>query len=298
MTKSTQRARYASKPKSAVRQRLYVKTDITPEQLFQAWSRKEREALIDLLIDSLDEIDGDFDLEDGADDEPNADNEPSLGFPESSAWWRFNRFLGHFHESECLDQERSAGGHEDRELDEGEREDDDSDLEDDRDDEPVLAAPENHVSTPWDGGWWGSGQRRDESGDQSDWAQGAWNDCEGDDCADDREDVCEDEGAEHDGREPDVDLEYSLGWTHQIAQRGGGWFNPTSADFEQGAPVMTEAARQRYKPFDRYTTKGNRDGKHVDAERGYGSASRRLTNLSDQQRAAIAPRVNRDEVRI
>jgi hypothetical protein len=61
---------------------------------------------------------------------------------------------------------------------------------------------------------------------------------------------------------------------------------------------MTEAARQRSKPFDRYTTKGNRDGNHVDAERGYGSASRRLTNLSDQQRAAIAPRVNRDEVRI
>jgi hypothetical protein len=306
MTKSTQRGRHASEQRSAVRQKrtrasesprakegLYVKTDITPEQLFQAWSRNEREALIEMLIESLDAADGDFDLEYGADDEPNADNEPSLGFPESSAWWRFNRFLGYFHENECLDQERSAGGHEDRELDEGEREDDDSDLEDDRDDEPILAAPENHATVPLDSGLWGAGQRRDESCDQSDWAQGAWNDCEGDDCADDREDVCEDEGAEHDGREPDVDGEPSLGWTVD-----GVIGNSDGMDREADGSYLTDAAQQRYDRHNRYAPNRNRDGKHVDAERGYGGVSRRLTNLSDRQRTAIAPRVDRDEVRL
>ncbi|MDR6303962.1 hypothetical protein GGQ85_001661 [Nitrobacter vulgaris] len=86
MTKSTQRARHASESKSAIRQRtknprtsesakakdgLFVKTDVTPEEFFQAWSRKKREALIELLIDTLDAEASDPDLEDGGDTEPN-----------------------------------------------------------------------------------------------------------------------------------------------------------------------------------------------------------------------------------
>ena len=77
MTKSTQRARDASKAKSATAQRKnrkrtskssradsghFVKTDIAPED-FKAWSRKRREALIEVLIASLDATDPDPDLE-------------------------------------------------------------------------------------------------------------------------------------------------------------------------------------------------------------------------------------------
>jgi hypothetical protein len=48
---------------------------------------------------------------------------------------------------------------------------------------------------------------------QTRWAAGYAGDREGDGCADDREETCEDEGAEHDGREP------SLGWTEEEASR-------------------------------------------------------------------------------
>ena len=37
------------------------------------------------------------------------------------------------------------------------------------------------------------------------------------DAGDDREDQCEDEGAEHDGREPDVDTE-TLSWPNPMAE--------------------------------------------------------------------------------
>lgn len=132
MTKSTQRAPRASKSKSATIPRakktsggespkaadgLFVKTDVTPEQFFQAWSRKEREVLIDLLIDSLDEADGDPDLEDTADDEP------SLG--SVAALSPYNPYFNQEHwaasgmddrEGDDSDDEPSIGG-DDLELD-------------------------------------------------------------------------------------------------------------------------------------------------------------------------------------
>ncbi len=197
MTKSTQRALRASKPKSATRQRrnetrtsealkagkgetgipvtnTYEPTDVTPEDLFKAWPRKERATLIELLIDSLDAEAGDADLEETGDDEP------SLGFLDC---WTGSGRSG------------QAGGCT------GDRENDDE-L-----DEPSLAAAENHVSTPETYGWAPSGVTYSSSGNQSRWAQGAINDAEGD---------------EHDGREPDGDEggeaekeddEPSLGWT-------------------------------------------------------------------------------------
>lgn len=193
MTKSTQRARDASKPESATKPQKNKKRtsgltkagkagigipraathqplDVTPEEFFRAWSREDKEALVEILIDELDRSEPDPDLEE------TGDAEPSAGF-------------------------------------------DDPEL-DNADDEP------------------------------------------------------------------------SLGWTVDgVLANGGG------NDREADDSYVTEAARQRYKPFDRYTSNGNRDGKHVDTERGFGYA-KRLTNLSDQQRAAVAPRLNRDEVRI
>ncbi len=114
MTQSTQRARDASKPKSATRQPKNKKrtsglgkagkcpspemqvaefsrgkkvtghlpsdkldltiikadhraTDVTPDEFFKAWSRKDREALIEVLIDTLDAEAGDPDLEEPGD---------------------------------------------------------------------------------------------------------------------------------------------------------------------------------------------------------------------------------------
>lgn len=198
-----------SAPNSAKQASTYQSTDVTPEQFFEAWSRKDREALIDLLIDSLDETDGDADREDGGDDEPS------------------------------------------------------------------LAACENHPDYY-------------ARGSQLHWTQGNSDEREGDD-GDDREDVCEDEGAEHDGCEPDEDGEPSLGWTVD-----GVLGNSDGMDREAAGSSVTEAHRQRYRPFDRYVT--NCDGMHVDAY--FDITKRKLFNLSDRQHAALAPRVNRDEVRI
>ncbi len=61
-------------------------------------------------------------------------------------------------------------------------------------------------------------------------------------------------------------------------------------DLEADGSYVTEAARQRYKPFDRYETR--RDGMHVDSERGVAANSRRLRNLSDRQRAIVKPRLS------
>jgi len=143
------------------------------------------------------------------------------------------------------------------------------------DDEPILGSVETH--------------------DQRVWASGNRDDCEGDACDDDREgDEQQHGGDEHDGAEPDEDAEPSLGWTEQMAQGQETWGN--TDDKEEGGSYITDAARQRYRPFDRYSA--NCDGRHVDTERGYAVGSRRLTNLSDQQRTAVAPRLNRDGVRI
>jgi hypothetical protein len=109
----------------------------------------------------------------------------------------------------------------------------------------------------------------------------------------DREgDELEHGGDEHDGCEPDAEGEPSLGWTCAASEGKGAWGGDN--DREADGSHMTEAARQRYKPFDRYGR--NPDGRHVDVETGFGR--RRLINLSDQQRAAVAPRISWGEVRI
>lgn len=157
---------------------------------------------------------------------------------------------------------------------------DDPDLEDTGDDEPSLGFQAGDI-------FLGRGCEHGGSGDDREVED------EHDEDTCDREAVCEDEGAEHDGSEPDVDGEPSLGWTVD-----GAIANSDGMDREAGGSSVTEAMRQRYKPFDRYSANGNRDGKHVDAERGFGYASRRLTNLSDQQIEVVEPRLNREEVRL
>ncbi len=77
---------------SAPPDNLYVRTDIVPEQLFQALGRLRRQAAADIerLIAFLDETDGDADFEAAVDDEPAGDDEfagdetePSLGAVEN-----------------------------------------------------------------------------------------------------------------------------------------------------------------------------------------------------------------------
>ncbi|MCO5129336.1 MAG: hypothetical protein M9932_02070 [Xanthobacteraceae bacterium] len=143
MTKSPQRARDASKAKSATRQRKNIKRTsgppkavgrayktigVTAEEFFKAWSRKDRAALIEVLIESLDAEAGDPDLEDGNDDKPNlAGYEHCLTCADDA-------------EADYCDDEPSVGFCE-RELDEtddprGEGVDEDGD--DNQDDEPSL----------------------------------------------------------------------------------------------------------------------------------------------------------------
>lgn len=243
---------------------------LTPEQIAALTDLKklkqEAAAEVERLIAFLDMVDG-YSLsecEDGGDDEP------SLGFQE-----------GDIHVGRGCQYVVST---DDREADDGE-------------DEPSLAALEDHPSIPETRR---KGTRRDYSGDQSNWARGASNDCEVEDEHDedtfDREDDPADgpELVNEDG-DGNPDDEPSLGWTNQMAQGQGAWGD--ASDREAGGSYVTEAARKRYKPLSRWGAP-NRDGKHVDSERGFGTASRRLRNLSDPQRAAVSPRLNRDEVRI
>jgi hypothetical protein len=114
---------------------LYFKTDVSPEEIFQAIGRLRKEAReeIDRLIRFLDESDNHMELEPEEDDD--SDDEPSLASldraTDQTKWGR-PQFVLH-DEIDC-------------ELD-------------DADDEPSLAAPENHPSS-------GSG------GNQQRWAAG------------------------------------------------------------------------------------------------------------------------------
>ena len=62
--------------------------------------------------------------------------------------------------------------------------------------------------------------------------------------------------------------------------------------------MVTEAARSRYRKgkAERYAT--NKDGKHVDSERGFAAGRRRIRNLSDGQRKLIRPKVDRGAVTV
>lgn len=55
---------------------LYLPTGISPDTFFAAWSRQDRERLIEFLIESLDAADLDADFEqDGCDDEDDGNAE-------------------------------------------------------------------------------------------------------------------------------------------------------------------------------------------------------------------------------
>jgi len=176
---------------------LYLPTDVSPEEVFQAIGRLRKEARdeIDRLIGFLDATD-DYvsrELEDSVDDNPQSDEgeaEPSLGWTEQEARW------GRHAWSADIDAEH-----------------------DNCDSEPVLAAPENHPTLPYTAtGYFGdrvsygpAGRYRDPTGSQEAWSEGNSDDREGD---------------EHDGREPDVDdedgadKEPSFGWSDEEAARG------------------------------------------------------------------------------
>lgn len=113
--------------------------------------------------------------------------------------------------------------------------DSDADLEPDGSDEPVLAAPENHPNHKH--GYIHSKRPfRDVTGAQGAWASGMDDDREGDGAFDDREgDELEHGGDEHDGCEPDVCDEPSLGWTSTEAatgQYGAAWGSNEDLELE------------------------------------------------------------------
>lgn len=181
--------------------RQFEPTDVPPEDLFKAWSRKERATLIELLIDSLDAEAGDADLEETGDDEP------SLGFLDC---WTGSGRSG-----------QAGGCTGDREME-------------DEHDEPSLAAAENHVSTPETYGWAPPGVTYHRSGDQSRWAQGAINDAEGDEH--DGREPDDDEGGEAEKE----DNEPSLGWTDREVAFGSYVEVNGCNDLEEDAGDMRE----------------------------------------------------------
>jgi len=225
--------------------------------------KQEAAAEVERLIAFLDMVDGYTlsELEDA-----DGDLEPSLGFPEPKITGDESPGFDWPYRSRDLDQRGFAGASDDREVcwptsmryrdrfgdalqdeleaDEGEPDDAAirmagegswypgvaEDAEDGGDDEPSLASPEQHVSTPY-GGWYGAGERRDDSGNQSHWAQGAVSDVEGD---------------EHDGREPEdeggdgaiEDDEPSLGWTSREVAFGSYVEINGCEDLEEDAAEM------------------------------------------------------------
>ena len=198
---------------------LYYPTDISPDELFAELERVrgEAEAEIERLIDLVDRIDS-FDER-----EPDHDDEPSLARTEAGDCLSGGTVVdGEFEFATTAEEER-RGKYAAHDLwsDGG---------------EPLLGSCEespNPLSS-----FLSSYTSR---GSQVGWADGSLDDREGDGCADDREDACEDEGAEHDGREP------SLGWTEEEAARGRTCAGTMegSADLEQGEPARRRQGRTR-----------------------------------------------------
>lgn len=164
---------------------LYLPTDLTPEELFQALGRlrSEAEEAVERLIALIDALDGDIDAE------PTGDEEPDLGSVSSQRG---------------SDQRHWAQG---------------------VDGEPLHASNEYHPAPALD--WWSDRQLRIPEGSQEGWATGNDDDREGAPCDDDRE-------QDHDGREPDVEDEPSLGWTSVEAGLGryGGAFGQNDLEID------------------------------------------------------------------
>ncbi|MGB3271823.1 MAG: hypothetical protein WBA66_02845 [Xanthobacteraceae bacterium] len=194
-----------------------AETGIPVTDFFKTWPRKDREALIEVLIDTLDADAGD------------PDDEPSLGFVEnhptppfdSDHWWPF----------------KTSDGRQDIDQGKGDdREDEHDGREPPEDDEPSIGYDEGELN-------------------------------EGDD-------------------EPDLGFLECFTGSGRSGNAGG-----CAADREEDGSYVTEATRQRYKPFDRHVS--NNDGRHVDVARGYGAYSH-IRNLSDRQRKKVAPQIDLD----
>ena len=241
---------------------LYIPTDVTPEELFQAIGRLRKEARdeINRLIGFLDTTD-DYvcrELEDAVDDNPcdDLELEPSLcgvtvGMGDADDM-----------EGDDTPNGRSA------------------------EDEPSLGSVEAVAI----------------SGGQENWAQGLAADQEGDAYEDDEEGHDrEDDPADgplqvNEDGDGDPDDEPLLGWTEQIAQGQGTW-GSTGIEAEQGSAAAVDVIRARARQGQSDRHYNNRDGMHVDAEQGFGNF-KRLRNLSDRQKKIVAPRLDRDAVHL
>lgn len=215
---------------------LYLRTDISPEQIFQAIGRLRREARdeIDRLLQFLDETDD------------HMEREPDLGFPESHP----TPYGGHLGQTRTREGDQSRlsaehiGGTDDREIDGDDLDasypedlrvgrlcDPNEDAEDDGTAEPSLGSVE--------GPSWG---RRRRHGQES-WASGNTDDREGDDGCDDREG----DELRHGGEATDEDDERggdeepSLGWPIEGSQNSA----LACQDLEEGEPARRPQNRTR-----------------------------------------------------
>lgn len=195
----------------------HVRTETTPEEFFRSWSRKDKELLIEVLIDTLDAADGD------------ADDEPSLAFAEPQLTEGKSRRRSIYKTTDCDQRHIAAGATDDRERDDA--------------DDP-------------------RGEEVDEDGGYN------------------------------------SDYEPTLGWTesgHASTQVHSGKDDECEGDIHTGHVQDVAKARHRHAMP---PARNIRDGMHVDAESCFDTTKRRLFNLTNHQRAALAPRVDRDAVRI
>jgi hypothetical protein len=265
----------------------YIPTDISPEELFHEIGRIRSEAqdAIEKLIDLLDRTEGfvptpieylDRFSDRYADErEPDDDEEPLHGWTnsrQSSATEHADQDgaepeLANTAAEDSDPRKQGTTGHLDLLSDGG---------------EPALGFLEQHP-TVWGGA-------RDRSGNQERLCEGLGNDLED----------------QHDGREPNVDDEPSigydveppeedtgdaepwLGWTEAFAQGSRHAGPPT--DYEESPTVVTSEAQASYKRSKGHPATG------VTIEHRYSRASRYLTGLSETQRAAMRKKAKRGSV--
>lgn len=254
----------------------YRQVDIPLEDIFAGLGRDGVEVLVDHLITMLDQIDADQ-----IDRETNGD-ELDASYPEAGPH--------HLYQSNQNEDAEEGGDNEpalgsfDRIVDQGVAWHpfgmgayfpNPIDGEVDRsDDEPALASV-----------------AADEWSTQERWAAGNADDREGDPCCDDREgDEQQHGGDEHDGAEPDVDGEPSLGWTVD-----GVLQNSDGMDRELDGSYVTQERHCGYRRQARFNAP--KDGLHVDTNPST-FGLRQIINLTDRQRRLLSPRIDRGEVRL
>lgn len=199
--------------------------------------RRALEARIEEMITLLDMIDGDPDLEDGHDAEPDSDGEPTLGWG------------AHGRQTQLAAFGPAAG--------------EDGELEEDDPGEPSLASPERHPNTYGFG--YGFGVTL--SGNQLHWADGAHSGGK-DDCEEENEhggDISDEPQEDDSDREPSLASPENPEGDQTEWAKGESWDSREGGEVEEAPAVLAAAEKRSYAERDR-TKAGGREAERQLAE--------------------------------